>query len=72
LCHVQFLHGMSTFNGSSVYNKGPNLAIFSFTKSPSNFLLIIKFPKNHITSSYHSNMPKIAMAKIWPLKSFRD
>jgi hypothetical protein len=33
------------------YNKGPNLAFFSFTESPSNSLLTIKFPKNHITSS---------------------
>jgi hypothetical protein len=49
------------------YNKGPNLAFFSFTESPSNSLPTIKFPKNHITSSYHSNMPKTAKAKIWPL-----
>jgi hypothetical protein len=49
------------------YNKGPNLAFFSFTESPFNSLPIIKFPKNHITSSYHSNMPKTAKAKIWPL-----
>jgi hypothetical protein len=42
------------------YNKGPNLTFFSFTKSPSNSLSTIKFPKNHITSSYHSNMPKTA------------
>jgi hypothetical protein len=40
------------------YNKGPNLEFFSFTESPSNFLLTIKFPKNHITYYYHSNMPK--------------
>jgi hypothetical protein len=40
------------------YNKGPNLAFFSFTESPCNSLPTIKFPKNHITSSYHSNMPK--------------
>jgi hypothetical protein len=39
------------------YNKGPNLAFFSFTESPSNSLLTIKFPKNHITSSYH-RLPK--------------
>jgi hypothetical protein len=39
-------------------NKGSNLASFSFTKNPSNSLPTIKFPKNHITSSYHSNMPK--------------
>jgi hypothetical protein len=51
------------------YNKGPNLAFFSFTESPSNSLSTIKFPKNHITSSYHSNMPKTAKAKIWPLKT---
>jgi hypothetical protein len=29
----------------------------------------IKFPKNHITSSYYSKMPKIAKAKIWPLRT---
>jgi hypothetical protein len=33
------------------YNKGPNLAFFSFTESPSNSLPTIKFPKNNITSS---------------------
>jgi hypothetical protein len=54
------------------YNKGPNLAFFSFIESPSNSLLTIKFPKTHITSSYHSNMPETAMAKIWPLMGFRD
>jgi hypothetical protein len=51
------------------YNKGPNLAFFSFIESPSNFLPTIKFPKNHITSSYHSNMPKTVKAKIWPLRT---
>jgi hypothetical protein len=40
------------------YNKGPNLALFSFTESPSNSIPTIKFPKNHITFSYHRNMPK--------------
>jgi hypothetical protein len=40
------------------YNKGLNLALFSFTESPSNSLPTIKFLKNHITSSYHSNMPQ--------------
>ena len=54
------------------YNKGPNLAFFSFTESPSNSLLTIKFPKNYFTSSYHCNMLRIAMAKIWPLMGFRD
>jgi hypothetical protein len=48
------------------YNKGPNLAFFNFTESPSNSLPSIKFPKNHITSSYHTNMPETAKAKIWP------
>jgi hypothetical protein len=51
------------------YNKGPNLAFFSFTKSPSNSLPTIKFPKNNITSSYHNNMPNTAKAKIWPLRT---
>jgi hypothetical protein len=58
-------------NYHNSYNKGPNLAFFSFTESPSNSLLAIKFPKNHITSSYHRNLSKTAIAKIWPLKSFR-
>jgi hypothetical protein len=49
--------------------KCPNLAFFSFTESPFNSLPTIKFPKNHITSSYHSNMPKTAKAKIWPLRT---
>jgi hypothetical protein len=51
------------------YNKGPNLAFFSFTKSPSNSIPTIKFPKDYITSSYHNNMPKIAKAKIWSLRT---
>jgi hypothetical protein len=42
---------------------------FSFAESPSNFLPTIKFPKNHITSSYYSNMPKTAKAEIWPLRT---
>jgi hypothetical protein len=46
------------------YNKGPNLAFFSFTESPFNSLLSIKFPKTHITSSSYSNMPKTAMTEI--------
>jgi hypothetical protein len=49
-------------NDQNSYNKGPNLAFFSFTESPSNFLLIIKFPKNHITSSNHKNLSKAAKA----------
>jgi hypothetical protein len=54
------------------YNKGPNLAFFSFTESPSNSLLTIKFPKTHITSSSYSNMPKTTMAEIQSLLGFRD
>jgi hypothetical protein len=53
------------------FNKGPNLAFFRFTESPSNSLLTIKFPKNHITYFYHRNLPKIAKAIFWPPKSFR-
>jgi hypothetical protein len=49
-------------NHHNSYNKDLNLVFFSFTESPSNSLLTIKFWKNHITSSYHSNMPKKAMA----------
>jgi hypothetical protein len=44
------------------YNKGPNLAFFSFMESPSNSLLTIKFPKNHITSSYHRYLSKTTNA----------
>jgi hypothetical protein len=44
------------------YNEGTNLAFFSFTKNPSNSLPTIKFPKNHITSSYYRNLPKTANA----------
>jgi hypothetical protein len=45
------------------YNKGPNLTFFSFTESPSNSLLTIKFSKNQHTSSSYIKLPKIAMAK---------
>jgi hypothetical protein len=58
-------------NHHNSYSKGPNFVFFSFTKSPSNSLRTIEFPRNHITSSYYSNMPKTTMAKIWPLKSSR-
>jgi hypothetical protein len=50
------------FDHHNSYNKGPNLAFFSFMESPSNFLLTIKFPKNHITSFYHMNLPKTTEA----------
>jgi hypothetical protein len=53
------------------YNKGPNLAFFSFTESPSNSLLTIKFPNTHITFSSYSNMPKTKMTEIQPLLGFR-
>jgi hypothetical protein len=53
------------------YNKGPNLAFFSFTESPFNSLLTIKFSKTHIISSSYSNMPKIAMSEIQSLLGFR-
>jgi hypothetical protein len=48
----------NSFDHHNSYNKGPNLAFFSFTESPSNSLLTIKFPKNHITSSYTGTYPK--------------
>jgi hypothetical protein len=51
-------------NRHNSYNKGPNLAFFSFTESPSNTLLTIKFPKTHITSSSYSNMPKLTMTEM--------
>jgi hypothetical protein len=59
----------NSFDHHNSYNKGPNLALFSFTESPSNSLPTIKFSKNHITFSYHNNMPKTAKAKIWPLRT---
>jgi hypothetical protein len=65
-------NGKNSSDHHNSYNKGLNLAFLSFLESPSNSLLTIKFPKNRITSSYHSNMPKITMAKIWPLMGFRD
>jgi hypothetical protein len=52
----------NSFDHHNSYNKGPNLEFFSFTESPSNSLLTIKFPKNHITSSNHRNLPKTAKA----------
>jgi hypothetical protein len=58
-------------NYHNSYNKGPNLVFFSFTESPSNSLLTIKFSKNQHTSSSYTKLPKTAMAKIWPLKNFR-
>jgi hypothetical protein len=48
----------NSFDHYNSYKKGPNLVFFSFIESSCNFLLTIKVPKNHITSSYHSNMPK--------------
>jgi hypothetical protein len=59
------LNEKNSYDHHNSYNKGPNLAFFSFTESPSNSLLTIKFPKNH------GNMPKTAMAKIWSLMGFR-
>jgi hypothetical protein len=44
------------------YNKGSNLAFFSFMESSSNSLLTIKFQKNHITSSNHRKLPKTTKA----------
>jgi hypothetical protein len=52
----------NSFDHHNSYNKGPNLAFFSFRESPSNSLLSIKFPKNYITSFYHRNLPKTAKA----------
>jgi hypothetical protein len=52
----------NSFDYHNSYNKGPNLTFFSFKESPSNSLLTIKFPKNHITSSYHRNLSKTAKA----------
>jgi hypothetical protein len=48
----------NSYDHHNSYNKGPNLALFSFTKSPSSFLPTIKFPKNDIIASYHRNLPK--------------
>jgi hypothetical protein len=51
------------------YNKGPNLAFFSFIESPSNSLPTINSQKIISHLFYHSNMPKIAKAKIRPLRT---
>jgi hypothetical protein len=51
------------------YNEGPNLTFLSFTKIPSNSLPTIEFPKNHITSSYHRNIPKTRKTRILPLRT---
>jgi hypothetical protein len=61
----------NSFDHHYSYNKGLNLAFFSFTKSPSISLLTIKFSKYHITSSYHNNMPETPKAIFWPPQSFR-
>jgi hypothetical protein len=58
-------------NHHNSYNKGPNLAFFNFTESPSNSLPTKKFPKNHITSSYHSNMPKNSKGQNLASQDFR-
>jgi hypothetical protein len=47
--------------------KGPNLVLFDFMESPSKSLLTIEFTKNNITSSNNYNLPRTAMAKIWPI-----
>jgi hypothetical protein len=59
----------NSFDHHNSYNKGPNLAFFSFRESPSNSLLTIKFPKNHITSSYHRNLLKTTKAIFWPQRA---
>jgi hypothetical protein len=46
----------NSFDHHNSYNNDLNLVFFSFMESPTNSLLTIKFPKNHITSSYHNNM----------------
>jgi hypothetical protein len=53
------------------YNKGPNLVFFSFIKSPSNSLPTIKFPQNHITSSYYNNMSKTSKGQNLASHDFR-
>jgi hypothetical protein len=45
------------------YNKGPNPTFFTFTESPSNSILTIKVPKNHITSFNHRNLPKTKLGR---------
>jgi hypothetical protein len=60
----------NSFDHHISYNKGPNLALCSFTESPFDSLFTIKFPKTHITSSSYSNMPKAAMTEIQSLLGF--
>jgi hypothetical protein len=59
-------------NRHNSYNKSPNLAFFSFTKSPFNSLLTIKNLKTHITFPSYSNMPKTTMIEIQSLLGFRS
>jgi hypothetical protein len=61
----------NSFDHHNSYNKGTNLAFFSFTESPSNSLLTIKFPKTHITSSSYSIMPITVMSENRSLVGFR-
>jgi hypothetical protein len=61
----------NSYDHHNSYNKGPNLAFFSFMESPFNSLLTIKFPKTNISSSSYNNMPKTAMTEIQSLLGFR-
>jgi hypothetical protein len=62
----------NSFDHHNSYNKGPNLAFFSFIESASNSQPTIKFPKNHITSSYYSNMPKTSKDQNLASQDCRD
>jgi hypothetical protein len=61
----------NSFDHHNSYNKGPNLAFFSFMESPFNSLLTTKFSKLHVTSSSYNNMLKTAMTEIQSLLGFR-
>jgi hypothetical protein len=61
----------NSFDHHNSYNKGPNLAFFSFTESPFNSLFTIKFLESHITFFSYNNMPKTTMTEIQSLFGFR-
>jgi hypothetical protein len=67
--HSWPLPAFFVFHRWSSMNK--NYHFFSFTESPFNSLLTIKFPKTHITSSSYSNMPKTTIIEIQSLLGFR-
>jgi hypothetical protein len=62
----------NSYDYHNSYNKGPNLTFFSFTKSPSNSLPTIKFPKNRITSSLSQQHAQNNKGQNLASQDFRD